>query len=126
MSSQDITTLTTPEEANEKTHEERVGEKRLLVYLIESGLIDRAQLPVLEYDRQMTGKAFSEILIDRGWVRRKTLDFLVERVIVPEQRAKRKRTNSSQQRMQPISALGKEYLEQQRRESQEEVNWTID
>jgi hypothetical protein len=111
---------------HERTHEERVGEKRLLVYLLESGLVVQAQLPVLQYDREMTGKAFSEILIDRGWVRKQTLDFLVDRVIIPEQRARRHRTQQNKQRMQPISALGKQYLEQKKQNAAEEVKWTFD
>jgi hypothetical protein len=110
----------------ERTHEERVGEKRLLVYLLESGLVVQAQLPVLQYDREMTGKAFSEILIDRGWVRKQTLDFLVDRVIIPEQRARQHRAQQSKQRMQPISALGKQYLEKKKQRAAEEVKWTFD
>lgn len=110
----------------ELTHEARVGEKRLLVYLLESGLVVQAQLPVLQYDREMTGKAFSEILIDRGWVRKQTLDFLVERVIIPEQRARQQRAKQNKQRLQPISALGKQYLEQQKQMAANEVKWTFD
>jgi len=123
--SQNATAFAT-DDAIERTHEARVGEKRLLVYLLESGLVTQAQLQVLQYDRQMTGKDFSEILMDRGWVRKKTLDFLVDRVIIPEQRARQTHTKRNRQRIQPISALGKEYLEQQRQKAREEVQWTID
>jgi hypothetical protein len=125
MNSPDLT-LDPQLDERERTHEERVGEKRLLVYLLESGLVVQAQLPVLQYDHEMTGKPFSEILIDRGWVRKQTLDFLVDRVIIPEQRARQRRSQQSKQRMLPISALGKQYLEQQKQRAADEVKWTFD
>jgi len=116
-----------PPEDVERTPEERVGEKRLLVYLLESGLVTDGQLQVLQYDREMTGRCFSEILIDRGWVRKQTLDFLIDRVIIPEQRAKRNHSNyAPNRRMEPISALGKAYLEQQQQVKKEDVAWTVD
>jgi hypothetical protein len=65
----------------------RLGCKRLGAYLLEAGLLTEAQVQVALYDRAATGKRFSEIVVDHGWVKQKTIDFLMQKVIIPEQQA---------------------------------------
>ncbi len=81
----------------------RLGCKRLGAYLLEAGLLTEAQVQVAMYDRAATGKRFSEIVVDHGWVKQKTIDFLMQKVIIPEQQA----TNSqlySRRRLVPTPA----------------------
>ncbi|WP_017663103.1 hypothetical protein [Baaleninema simplex] len=103
----------------------RLGSKRLGAYLLEAGLLSPGQIQVATYDQQVTGKKFSEVIVDRGWVKQQTIDFLIKRVIVPEQR----RAHSSGAFAQPIEPFSQVYerrKEEVLQESEEEVPWTVD
>jgi hypothetical protein len=58
--------------------------KPLGAYLIEAGLLTEAQVYVVLNDQQMTGMRFGEILATRGWVKEQTIEYLMEKIIVPE------------------------------------------
>lgn len=60
--------------------------KRLGGYLIEAGLITPAQVTVALNDQKMTGMRFGEILAARGWVKQETIEYLMRKVIIPEQK----------------------------------------
>ncbi|MFO8039184.1 MAG: hypothetical protein R6U67_07000 [Sodalinema sp.] len=106
----------------------RLGRKRLGAYLLEAGLITPAQIQVAAYDQQVTGKKFSEVIVDRGWIKQQTIDFLIERVIKPEQQRRR----SAGALAQPVEPFEQIYARRQHELHQgatgpeEEVPWTVD
>lgn len=61
--------------------------KRLGGYLVEAGLLTPAQVDVALNDQKMTGMRFGEILAARGWVKQQTIEYLMQKVILPEQQA---------------------------------------
>jgi hypothetical protein len=65
----------------------RGNRKRLGGHLIEAGLLTPAQVDVALNDQQATGMLFGEILVARGWVKRQTIEYLMKKVILPEEAA---------------------------------------
>lgn len=61
--------------------------KRLGSYLLEAGLLTPAQVHVALNDQQATGMRFGEVLVARGWVKEQTVEWIMQKVIVPERRA---------------------------------------
>lgn len=62
--------------------------KRLGGYLVEAGLLTPAQVDVALNDQKLTGMRFGEILAARGWVKQQTIEYLMQKVILPEQTQK--------------------------------------
>jgi hypothetical protein len=58
--------------------------KPLGEYLIEAGLLTEAQVYVALNDQQMTGMRFGDILATRGWVKEQTIEYLMEKIVVPD------------------------------------------
>ena len=44
-------------------------------YFVEAGLISPAQVQVVLNDQEMTGLRFGEILVQRGWIKEKTVEY---------------------------------------------------
>lgn len=64
--------------------------KRLGAYLVEAGLLTPAQIDVALNDQKiMSDMRFGEVLVARGWIKQQTLDYLITKIIEPEQRAVR-------------------------------------
>lgn len=61
--------------------------KRLGGYLVEAGLLTPAQVEVVLNDQKITGMRFGEILAARGWVKQQTIEYLMQKVILPEKEA---------------------------------------
>ncbi|MGV0023424.1 hypothetical protein [Phormidesmis priestleyi] len=62
--------------------------KRLGAYLVEAGLLTPAQIDVALNDQKiMSDMRFGEVLVARGWIKQQTLDYLMKKIIEPEQRA---------------------------------------
>jgi hypothetical protein len=61
--------------------------KRLGGYLVEAGLLTTAQIDVALNDQKLTGMRFGEILAARGWVKQQTIEYLMHKVVMPEQQA---------------------------------------
>jgi hypothetical protein len=61
--------------------------KRLGAYLIDAGLITPSQVDVALNDQEFMddGMRFGDVLVARGWVKQQTLDYLIEKVVEPEQ-----------------------------------------
>jgi hypothetical protein len=61
--------------------------KRLGAYLIDAGLITLSQVDVALNDQEFMddGMRFGDVLVARGWVKQQTLDYLIEKVVEPEQ-----------------------------------------
>ena len=61
--------------------------KCLGYYLIEAGLITQAQVEVALNDQKiMNDMRFGEVLVARGWMKQQTLDYLIRKIVEPEQR----------------------------------------
>lgn len=61
--------------------------KRLGGYLVEAGLLTTAQIDVALNDQKLTGMRFGEILAARGWVKQQTIEYLMHKVVMPEQQS---------------------------------------
>ena len=77
--------------------ERSVQRKRLGGYLVEAGLLTPAQIDVALNDQKLTGMRFGEILAARGWVKQQTIEYLMQKIILPEQRQIRQQTKQSPQ-----------------------------
>ena len=53
-------------------------------YLIEAGLITQAHIDVALADQEATGVRFGDILVIRGWITEQTIEYLMEKIILPE------------------------------------------
>lgn len=58
--------------------------KRLGDYLVEAGLLTQTQIEVALEDQQNTGMRLGEVLAHRGWVKEETIEYLMQKVILPE------------------------------------------
>jgi hypothetical protein len=58
--------------------------KRLGDYLIEAGLLTTSQVEVALSDQVTTQLRFGEVLIRRGWIKEETIEYLMQKVILPE------------------------------------------
>ena len=55
--------------------------KRIGSYLIDAGLVTEAQVDVALNDQKSTGMKLGEVMVMRGWVKEKTMRFIVNKVI---------------------------------------------
>jgi hypothetical protein len=55
--------------------------KRLGGYLIDAGLLTDSQVEVALNDQRSTGMRFGDIIVERGWVKRRTIEYLANKVI---------------------------------------------
>jgi len=81
--------------------------KRLGGYLVEAGLLTPGQIDVALNDQKLTGMRFGEILAARGWVKQQTIEYLMQKVILPEKEAVRQQSalgQSNQQQAFPPGA----------------------
>ncbi|MBM0743222.1 hypothetical protein JOY44_16660 [Phormidium sp. CLA17] len=68
--------------------------KRIGGYLVEAGLLTPAQVNVALDDQKVNGLRFGEILAARGWVKQQTIEYLMEKVILPEQESLQQQDSS--------------------------------
>lgn len=61
--------------------------KLLGSYLVEAGLITQAHIDVALADQEATGVRFGDILVIRGWITEQTIEYLMEKIILPEREA---------------------------------------
>ncbi|MEB3181434.1 MAG: WecB/TagA/CpsF family glycosyltransferase [Nostocaceae cyanobacterium] len=57
--------------------------KRLGDYLIEAGLVNKVHIDFALSEQKATGLHLGEILISKGWIRRETIEFFLNQVVVP-------------------------------------------
>jgi hypothetical protein len=69
--------------------------KRLGSYLLEAGLLTPAQVHVALNDQKATGMRFGEVLVARGWLKEQTVEWVMQKVIVPERRAVQSREQAA-------------------------------
>jgi hypothetical protein len=53
---------------------------------LEASLITPAQLKIALDSQKRNNRRLGEILISRGWIEEKTIEYLIERVVLPERR----------------------------------------
>jgi hypothetical protein len=53
-------------------------------YLVDAGLLTASQIEVILADQRSSGLRFGEIATARGWVKQKTVEFFMEKVVLPE------------------------------------------
>jgi hypothetical protein len=61
--------------------------KPLGAYLVEAGLLSEAQVGVALADQDVTSMMFGEILVTRGWVKAQTIEYLMQKIVIPERDA---------------------------------------
>jgi hypothetical protein len=67
--------------------------KRLGSYLVDAGLVTLAQIDVALNDQEfMDDMRIGDILVTRGWIKQQTLDFVIDKVVDPEQEIARRTT----------------------------------
>lgn len=65
-------------------HESLATIKRIGSYLVEAGLITQAHINVALADQKATGVRFGDILVIRGWITEQTIEYLMEKIVIPE------------------------------------------
>jgi hypothetical protein len=55
-------------------------------YLIEAGLLTTAQVQVILTDQSSSDMKFGEIAVLRGWVKQQTVEYLMDKIVIPERR----------------------------------------
>jgi hypothetical protein len=55
--------------------------KRVGGYLIDAGLLNESQVDVALHDQQATGMRFGDIVVERGWIERQTVEYFIVKVI---------------------------------------------
>lgn len=63
------------------------NKKPLGNYLVEAGLLTHAQIAVALQDQKSTGLRFGEVLVARGWLKEQTIEYLMSKIVLPEQQA---------------------------------------
>ena len=71
------------------SHPDIKSNKPLGAYLIEAGLLSEAQVGVALADQGATSMLFGEILVTRGWVKAQTIEYLMQKIVIPERAAER-------------------------------------
>lgn len=61
-----------------------VSVKPLGSYLIDAGLLSSQQVEEILVDQQQSKKRFGEIAAEWGWIKQQTIEYLMQRVILPE------------------------------------------
>jgi hypothetical protein len=81
----DLNSVMPPEASSQDSSQISLTEsKRLGDYLLEAGLLTDAQIEVALADQMTTNLRFGDILIRRGWVKEETIEYLMQKVILPE------------------------------------------
>jgi hypothetical protein len=70
--------------SNDSSQTSLTESKRLGDYLVEAGLVTEAQVEVALADQMTTHLRFGDVLIRRGWVKEETIEYLMQKVILPE------------------------------------------
>jgi len=69
----------------------KLKKKPLGVYLVEAGIITPAQVEMAIDEQNYTRRRLGEILVERGWVEQQTIEYFMEKVVLPERGAIQKK-----------------------------------
>ncbi len=61
--------------------------KRLGGYLVEAGLLTSEQLKIALQEQEKTDKRLGEVVSNQGWVNQQTIEYLMEKVVLPDREA---------------------------------------
>lgn len=79
--------------------------KYLGTYLIEAELITPTQAQVALIDQQATGMRFGEILVSRGWVKQGTIEYIMQKIVLPEREGKVSQSTPAASTKAPTSTV---------------------
>ncbi|HCF28594.1 MAG TPA: hypothetical protein DEV81_15645, partial [Cyanobacteria bacterium UBA11049] len=65
--------------------------KPLGMYLVEAGILTLDRVEAALDEQQKSGRRLGEILVNRGWVEQQTIEYLMEKVVLPERRVVREK-----------------------------------
>ncbi len=71
------------------------GEKRLGSYLVEAGLLTQVQVRVALADQQTIGLLFGDVLVLQGWIKKQTIEYFMQNLVLPEREVAVKSANGS-------------------------------
>ncbi len=78
--------------------------KLLGMYLVEAGLVSQTQVETALQEQKYSGKRLGEILASHGWVEQLTIEYLIEKVVLPERETfKKKLSEQHKTRNQTLS-----------------------
>jgi hypothetical protein len=81
----DLSTLIPHHQLTEKRKSISFHEsKRLGDYLVDAGLLTQSQIEVALEDQLNTGLRLGDVLVRRGWVKEETIEYLMQKIILPE------------------------------------------
>ena len=83
------------------------GHKRLGSYLVDAGLINRGQIEVALNDQKATGMKFGEVLATRGWIKQQTIEYFMNKIVLPERKASAQSKTSGPTNKQTPPDLGR-------------------
>jgi hypothetical protein len=61
--------------------------KRLGGYLVDAGLLTSEQLKIALREQEKTDRRLGEVISDQGWVNQQTIEYLMEKVVLPDREA---------------------------------------
>ena len=61
--------------------------KPLGIYLVEAGLLTPNQVDTALKEQQATSIRLGKVLSSRGWVNQQTIEYMMEKVILPEKKS---------------------------------------
>lgn len=71
--------------SNEQTSQRLQPVKPIGTYLVEAGLLTAEQVEVALREQKLSRIRFGEVLSKLGWVKQQTIEYMMEKVILPEQ-----------------------------------------
>jgi hypothetical protein len=81
----DLSTVIPPEKLHANSAQPSLTEsKRLGDYLVEAGLLSHGQIEVALADQVSSNLKFGDVLVRRGWIKEETIEYLMQKVILPE------------------------------------------
>ncbi len=69
------------------------GKKRLGSYLVEAGLLTQVQVRVALADQQTIGLLFGDVLVLQGWIKKQTIEYFMQKLVLPEREVAVKSVN---------------------------------
>jgi glycosyltransferase involved in cell wall biosynthesis len=60
-------------------------------YLVEAGLLSQSQIDVALGEQKATGNRLGEVLVKRGWIKEETIEYFMQKVILPERAAAKRK-----------------------------------
>jgi hypothetical protein len=81
----DLSTVIPPDKLHANSAQPSLTEsKRLGDYLVEAGLLSSGQIEVALADQVNSTLKFGDVLVRRGWIKEETIEYLMQKVILPE------------------------------------------